>query len=130
MRALLLPVADELYAVELALLRTVVGDPQLFTIPTAPPSVAGVLNLRGEIVAVLDTAHLLGIGRLATIGFAAVVDHPHGAVALAAEGQPRTVMLGEQVAAGDLPGTVGCFTAGQAIATLIDIHTLLVPAAA
>jgi len=41
MRVLLLPVGDEVYAVELAALRSVVGDPQVFVIPTAPPAVLG-----------------------------------------------------------------------------------------
>src|SRR5437870_4557622 len=37
MRVLLLPVGDEVYAVDLAALRSVVGDPEVFVIPTAPP---------------------------------------------------------------------------------------------
>ena len=53
MRVLLLPVGDEVYAVDLASLRSVVGDPDVFVIPTAPPAILGALNVRGEIVAVL-----------------------------------------------------------------------------
>lgn len=130
MRVLLLPVGDEVYAVELAVLRSVVGDPQVFVIPTAPPEILGALNLRGEIVAFLDTARILGIGTLGTVGFAAVVDHPYGTVALAAEGRPETALLGQPVAAGHLPGTVGSFAVGSAVVTLIDPGALLVPAAA
>jgi len=129
-RALLLPVADELYAIELSHLHAVVGDPRLFAVPTAPRGVLGAINLRGEIVAVLDTADLLGIGRLTTIAFVAVVDHPFGAVALAAEGRPVTVQLGDKVAPADLPGTVGTFAVPTGVATLLDIRSLLVPAAA
>ena len=130
MRVLLLPVGDEVYAIELAALRSVVGDPQVFVIPTAPASILGVLNIRGEIVALLDTARTLGVGTLGTLGFAAVVDHPYGIVALAAEGRPETALLGAQVAAGHLPGTVGSFAVGSAVVTLVDPGTLLVPAAA
>ena len=130
MRVLLLPLGDEVYAVELAALRSVVGNPQVFVIPTAPPQVLGALNLRGEIVALLDTARALGVGTLGAVGFAAVVDHPHGTVALAAEGRPQTALLGEQVAAGHLPGTVGSFAVGSTVVTLIDPGALLVPAAA
>ena len=130
MRVLLLPIGHEVYAVDLAALRSVVGDPQLFVIPTAPPGVLGALNLRGEIVALLDTARVLGVGTLGAVGFAAVVDHPYGAVALAAEGRPETAVLGDRVAAGDLPGMVGSFAVGSAVVTLIDTGVLLAPAAA
>lgn len=130
MRVLLLPVGDEVYALPLAALRSVVGDPQVFVIPTAPPGILGALNLRGEIVALLDTARALGVGTLGPLGFAAVVDHPYGIVALAAEGRPETALLGQQVAAGHLAGTVGSFAVGSAVVTLLDPGALLVPAAA
>lgn len=130
MRALLLPVGDELYALELSVLQAVVGDPPMFSIPTAPRGVLGAMNVRGEIVAVLDTAALLGLGSLDSVGFAAVVDHPLGAVALAAQGRPITAQLGDQVAPADLAGTLGSFAVDSAVATLIDIQALLIPAAA
>jgi purine-binding chemotaxis protein CheW len=123
-------VADETYAVELNALRAVVGEPRIFPIPTAPRGVLGAMNLRGEIVAVLDTAALLGLGRLESVGFAAVIDHPLGAVALAAQGRPVTAQLGNQVAPADLPGTLGSFAVDSGVATLLDIHALLIPAAA
>ena|SRR5687767_1376577 len=129
-RVLLLPVGDEVYAVDLAALRSVVGDPEVFVIPTAPPAILGALNLRGEIVPLLDTARTLGIGTLGPVGFAAVVDHAHGTVALAAEGRPETAQLGEAVAAGHLHGTVGSFAVGSVVVTLIDPGALLVPATA
>ena len=130
MRALLLPIADELYALELSQLHAVVSDPQIFPIPTAPAGVLGAMNLRGEVVAVLDTAALLGIGKLAAVDFVAVVDHPLGAVALAAQGRPVTSQLGNQVAPADLAGTSGSFAVDSSVATLLDIHALLRPAAA
>lgn len=130
MRVLLLPIGDEVYAVELAALRSVVGDPQVFVIPTAPPGILGALNLRGEIVALLDTARALGVGTLGSLGFAAVVDHPYGTVALAAEGRPETALLGQQVAGGHLAGAVGSFAVGSAVVTLLDPGALLVPVAA
>lgn len=130
MRVLLLPVGDEVYAVDLSALRSVIGDPQVFVIPTAPPGILGALNLRGEIVALLDTARSLGVGTLGPLGFAAVVDHPYGTVALAAEGRPQTALLGPQVAEGHLAGTVGSFAIGSAVVTLLDPGALLVPVAA
>ena len=130
MRVLLLPIGREVYALDLAALRSVVGDPQVFVIPTAPAAILGALNLRGEIVAVLDTARVLGVGTLGPVGFVAVVDHPYGTVALAAEGRPETALLGQQVAPGHRPGMVGSFAVGSAVVTLVDPGELIVPAAA
>jgi len=130
MRALLLPVAYETYAVELSQLRAVVGEPRIFPIPTAPKHVLGAMNVRGEIVAVLDTAALLGIGGLETYEFVAVIDHDLGAIALAAEGRPVTGQLGEQVAPADLLGTAGTFAVESGVATLLDLRVLLSPVAA
>ena len=129
MRALLLPIADELYAVDLRDLQAVVGEPGLFPIPTAPRGVLGAINVRGDIVVVLDTAQLLGLGQLDSVAFVAVVDHPMGSVALAAEGRPVTVQLGDQVAGADLAGIVGSFSIDGTLATLIDIRSLLAAAA-
>ena len=63
MRALLLPVGNDLYAVDMAVAREVVASPEIQPLPTAPATVVGVFNLRGEIVPVFDTAMLLGLGR-------------------------------------------------------------------
>ena len=119
-----------MYAVELSALRAVVGEPRIFPIPTAPRGVLGAMNLRGEIVAVLDTAALLGLGHIEVAAFAAIIDHPLGAIALAAHGRPVTAQLGQQVAPADLAGTMGTFAVDAGVATLLDVHTLLIPAAA
>jgi chemotaxis signal transduction protein len=50
----------ERYAVELRLLAAVQRTTGLLPLPCTPPEVAGVLNVRGEIVTVLDLAALLG----------------------------------------------------------------------
>ena len=49
------------------------------------------MNLRGEVVPVLDSAALLGTGRLARADFAVVADMDAGLAALAADGEPATV---------------------------------------
>ena len=131
MRVLLLPVAGETVAVDLAVLRVVVADPRLFAIPTAPPAVIGAINVRGEVVPVLDTARLLGIGSMPAPSFVAVIDHPAGLVAVAGEGGPATAVLGELVAAGHLHGAVGTYAGGDgAVATLLDVASLVQPVAA
>ena len=131
MRVLLLPVAGETVAVDLAVLRVVVAEPRLFAVPTAPPVVRGAVNVRGEVVPVLDTARLLGIGSMGELSFVAVVDHPSGLVAIAGEGAPATAVLGDLVAPGDLHGAVGTFECGDGgVATLLDVASLVQPVAA
>ncbi|MBA3943898.1 MAG: purine-binding chemotaxis protein CheW [Herpetosiphonaceae bacterium] len=53
---LLLRLGDEQYAVGLPFLRSVLPPQELTSIPCTPPYVAGLLNLRGEILTVLDLA--------------------------------------------------------------------------
>jgi purine-binding chemotaxis protein CheW len=52
---------DGQYAVELASLREIQGSTGLTAVPCTPPHVAGVLNVRGAIVSVIDIAIILGL---------------------------------------------------------------------
>ena len=54
-------VGTEEYAVELRLLHGVVAATGLTPVPCTPPFVAGLLNLRGEILTVLDLSAALGL---------------------------------------------------------------------
>ena len=128
MQALLLPVGDDLYAVETALVREVVAAPALTALPTAPSSVLGVFNLRGEIVPVFDLASLLGLGTTPEHSFVAVVDTTLGPAGLALTDVARTAEIGEPIAASDTPGTVATYSIDKQLAVLIDMATLLVPA--
>ena len=65
-QALLLPVEGDLYALPMDWAREVVAAPPLTRLVTAPPIVLGLFNLRGQIVPLLDTAALLGMGTAAT----------------------------------------------------------------
>jgi len=127
MDALLLPVGDDLYAIETAAVREVVAAPDLATLPTAPGTVLGVFNLRGEIVPVFDLAALLGLGNTRDVPFVAVVDTGLGPAGLALSGVAETATLGEPIAATDTPGTIATYSVGTRLAVLIDMATLLVP---
>jgi purine-binding chemotaxis protein CheW len=126
--ALLLPVGDDLYAVETALVREVVAAPELTALPTAPRTVLGVFNLRGEIVPVFDLASLLGLGTTPELPFVAVVDTGLGPAGLALTGVARAAEIGEPIAGSDTPGTVATYSIDQQPAVLIDAAGLLVPA--
>src|SRR5690349_8557475 len=92
MAALLLPVGVNLYALGMRFVREVVRAPQVTRIPLAPAMVHGLFNLRGEIVPLLDTAGVTGLGRLPDWSYAAVVETAHGPAGLAASALPEPVV--------------------------------------
>jgi purine-binding chemotaxis protein CheW len=53
--------ADEWYGVDTPNVRTIVASPVIIPVPCAPPHIRGVLNLRGEIVTVVDLKRFFGL---------------------------------------------------------------------
>jgi chemotaxis signal transduction protein len=126
-QAILLPVGDDLYAVPMSWVREVVRAPLVSPLVTAPPTVLGLFNLRGEIVPLLDTAALLGLGEIASVAFCVVINCALGPAGLAATSFPERVALGPSSGPSDLPGTAGVHHPGRRIAVLLDPDTLLAP---
>jgi chemotaxis signal transduction protein len=124
-QAVLLPVEDDAYALPVEWVRQVVAAPAVTPLVTAPSMVLGLFNLRGEIVPLLDTAALLGIGRVDTIAFAVVVNTPQGPAGLATTGTPERIVLDTATVASELPGTAGVFHVGGRVVVLIDPAVLL-----
>ena len=123
--ALLLPVGGDLYALPLEWAHEVVAAPSVTHLVTAPPLVMGLFNLRGQIVPLLDTAALLGTGRLDTTRYVVVVATAQGQAGLATSGLPRRVVLDTPVGPSELPGTTGLFRVGRLVASLLDPSALL-----
>ena len=126
-QALLLPVGDDLYALPMDWVREVVAVPRLTRLVTAPSIVLGLFNLRGKIIALLDTAALLGIGTIGATAFAVVVDGPHGPAGLATTGFPQRGVLDVPAGESELPGTAGQYRVDQRIAVLLDPIVFLTP---
>jgi purine-binding chemotaxis protein CheW len=126
-QALLLPVGDDLYALPVGWVREVVAAPTVTRLATAPPIVLGLFNLRGHIVALLDTAAMLGIGKVTTTAFAVVVDCPQGPVGLATTGIPERGVLDQPVGESELPGTSGLYQMDGRVVVLINPASLLTP---
>ena len=128
MRALLLPLGVDLYALPLEQVREVLPLPRIATLPTAPPTVLGVFNLRGEVVPVLETSTVLGVEAVAgPPTYVAVVDTELGPAALVATELPRAVELADAVGETEMPGTAGSFQVDNRLAVLIELDTLLAP---
>jgi purine-binding chemotaxis protein CheW len=123
--ALLLPVDREWYALPAREVREVVREPSTVRLPTAPSLVVGVFNLRGEVVPLLDTSLLLGLGKSQPAAFAVVVDSSMGPVGLSASAVPRCVQLGEAVDQSRTAGTAGTFRFEERAAVLLDIEGLV-----
>ena len=82
MRALLLRVGDDAYAVPMELAREVVAAPVVTVLPTSPASVLGVCNVRGEIMPVFDTGLLLGLGPIPACTAMAIVETSMGTMTI------------------------------------------------
>jgi purine-binding chemotaxis protein CheW len=127
MRVLLLPVEGSWYALPLGSLREVVAAPLVARVPAAPATVRGLFNLRGEIVPLLDTAMLLGIGALSSVPYAAVLDTPLGPAGLGASDLPEAGEIGERVDGGEEAAASATHLVGRELAALVDPAALLGP---
>jgi purine-binding chemotaxis protein CheW len=127
MQALLLPLHDDLYALELTTVREVVPDPEVTPLPGAPPSLLGIFNLRGEVVPLFDTAWLLGLEPGGIADQVTVADTGAGPAGLASHDRPWREQLGTSAGPATLPAALGRFAVpgdGQ-VATLLDVEQLL-----
>jgi len=75
-------VEDGLYGLDVARVHEVLRPQPLTRVPLAPPSVAGLLNLRGQIVPAVDLRTLFGLALLTTPGGLVVVRSGDGLTAL------------------------------------------------
>ncbi len=63
MRVCLFSMGDDLYAIPVELLTEIIISQKIFPVPTTPPHVLGVINLRGNIVPIVDIRQALSLPR-------------------------------------------------------------------
>jgi purine-binding chemotaxis protein CheW len=119
-RALLVPVGPDTYAIDLDEVREVVRPPGVTAVPTAPAFVLGLFNLRGEVVVLLDTGVLVGIGSAEDVAAVVVVDTPFGTAGLSASAATRTADLGEKVGESRGPAGLGRYRVDDSVVTHLD----------
>ena len=125
---LIIPVEDDHFAVPIEAVLSVDENPDICSLPTAPRTVCGLINLRGEIVPLLDTGYFLGLKPVSIVNYAVTFDTAYGTVALAATGVPFTSKLGEIVGQTERQGTKEIFSIeGKGFAVSLDIRTVLSP---
>jgi hypothetical protein len=127
METVLLPIGPDLYGVPIQWVREVLAAPAVARLATAPPLVLGLINLRGEIVPLLDTAALLGVGSVDHVAFATVLHTAHGPAAFAATDLPIRAELTTPVGPSELPGTAGTYQVDGRLVVLLDPGALLRP---
>ena len=121
----MLPVGDDRYALAAEHVREVAAAPRPTALPGMPVWALGLVNLRGEVVPLLDTAVLLGMEPSPTVAFAVVVHTSLGLAALASTAMPEMVTLGDDIGPSELAGTSGRRRLDGGYAVLLDIDALL-----
>lgn len=72
-RVCLFSLGEDLYAVPVETLTEIIISQKIFPVPTTPPHVLGVINLRGNIVPIVDIRSALSLPRQSTPGQIAII---------------------------------------------------------
>lgn len=72
-RVCLFSMGEDLFAIPVELLTEIIITQKIFSVPTTPPHVLGVINLRGNIVPIVDIRTTLALPRPAIPGQIAVI---------------------------------------------------------
>lgn len=125
MLVLIIAVTSEFYAVPMDGVRQVLRRTGVTLVPLSSPELLGAINVRGEIMPILDTGILTGNSPVKTAPYTVLVNTDNGVVGLVAESMPITAELGEPVAAGTRPGEKGVYSSGGRLVVLLDLEELV-----
>ena len=123
-RVLILAVNAAFFAVPIETVHQVLRHPIVTNVPLPPAGLLGLVNVRGEIVPLLDAGVLTGTGALREWPFAVLVSGAKDMVALAAEELPIAADFDEPVGPGSRPGELGVYSNGGRLVVLIDVDEL------
>jgi purine-binding chemotaxis protein CheW len=124
-RVLVLMVNSASFAVPMTSVHQVLRHPVVTRVPLSPTGLIGVLNIRGEIVPLLDTGVLTATGALGEPPFAILVSSDKEMVAIAAEELPVAADFEAPVGPGTQPGELGVYSNGGRLVVLVDIEELV-----
>jgi chemotaxis signal transduction protein len=125
LRVLVIAANGAFFAVPMATVHQVLRHPLVTRVPLSPAGLLGVVNVRGEIVPLLDTGVLTGTGNLTAPPFAVLVSGDKDMVALAAEELPVAADFEEPVGPGTQPGELGVYSNGGRLVVLVEIEELV-----
>jgi purine-binding chemotaxis protein CheW len=124
-RVLVIAANSAYFAVPMGSVHQVLRHPLVTRVPLSPAGLIGVVNVRGEIVPLLDTAVLTGTGKLSEPPFAVLVRSGEDMVALSADELPIAADFEEPVGAGAQPGEVAIYSNGGRLVVLVDVEELV-----
>jgi purine-binding chemotaxis protein CheW len=73
LRICLFSIGEDLYAIPVEMLTEIIALQKIFPVPTTPPHVLGVINLRGNIVPIVDIRPVLELPFQGTLGQIAIL---------------------------------------------------------
>jgi purine-binding chemotaxis protein CheW len=120
-----LNVGADTYAVRASTVREVIPSPEITPLPASASVVLGLCNVRGDVVPILDTSALLGLGAGPAPTHAVIVHVLDGEAGLSTTGVPSFTQLGDRVGDADVPGQLGAYRFADGIATLLDLDILV-----
>jgi purine-binding chemotaxis protein CheW len=131
LRTLLFRAGDRTFGCGIEAVREIVPQRRATRLPGAPPSVQGLINLRGTIVTVVDLALWLGAERPAAAdGSIVLIDHGPRVAGVAVD----EVLDVQMVALEDISGTIGgdrngavrgMGRLGDTVVILLDVTSLI-----
>ena len=74
LRVCLFSMGEDLYAIPVETLTEIIISQKIFPVPTTPPHVLGVINLRGSIVPIVDIRPALSLPRQSTPGQIVIIE--------------------------------------------------------
>ena len=125
MRVLVIAANAAFFAVPMTRVHQVLRRPLVTLVPLSPIGLIGIVNVRGEIVPLLDTGVLTGTGTLTEPPFAVLVSGERDMVALAAEELPFAADFEEPIGPGTKAGELGVYSSGGRLVVLVDIEELV-----
>jgi purine-binding chemotaxis protein CheW len=134
-RVLVFSLAGETYGIDIKQAKSVVKLDMITRVPNAPEFIAGVMNLRGDVISLIDIRYFFGLGqRERSEGARAiVVDSAFGAVGIVVDGIRFTFDVAEdsiQPPLATLNSKLAGYTKGEAqldggILILLDLEKIL-----
>jgi len=137
MRVCLFTISGELFAIPVILLTEIIIPQKIFPVPTTPPYVLGVINLRGTIVPIVDIRPTLSLPAQSVPGQIAVIKHGNMMLGIIVDNVSTVISVLESSvqpipAASDAGSTMGRnrFLKGSihqdfGVAALLDLERIL-----
>jgi purine-binding chemotaxis protein CheW len=137
LRVCLFSIGEDLYAIPVEMLTEIIALQKIFPVPTTPPHVLGVINLRGNIVPIVDIRPALDLPLQGTPGQIAIIKHGSLNIGIIVDNVYEVVAVPES-SIHDLPSDTetqtgkdrsrflkGAIQREPGVATLLDIVQIL-----